>query len=52
MKIKVLFDDKRGSATLLEKHFDLIRDLIRKYPNAFWKRCKSRNGQAGYELEI
>jgi len=52
MKIKVLFDSKKGSSTLLEKHFDLVKDLIERYPNALWKKIRSKNGQTGYELDI
>ena len=52
MKIKVLYDDKKGSSTLLEKHFDLIRDLITRYPNALWRKIRGKNGTTGYELDI
>ncbi len=52
MRIKVLFDNKKGSSTLLEKHFDLIKDLITRYPNAFWRKYNDKNGQSGYELEV
>ena len=30
MRIKVLFDSKKGSSTLLERHFELIKDLIQR----------------------
>ena len=50
MKVKVLFDNKKGSSTLLE-HFDLVKDLIERYPNALWRKIRSKN-QEGYELEV
>ena len=52
MRIKVLYDDKKGSTTLLEKHFDLIKDLVQRYPNALWRKIRGKNGQIGYELEV
>ncbi len=52
MKIRVLFDNKKGSTTLLEQHFGLIKDLVQKYPNALWRRIRGKNGQQGYELEV
>lgn len=52
MKIKVLFDNKKGSSTLLENHFDLIKDLIERYPNALWRKIRGKNGQQGYELDV
>ena len=52
MRIKVSLDNKKGSSTLLEKHFDLIKDLITRYPNALWRKSKGKNGQTGYELEV
>ena len=52
MKIKVLMDNKKGSSTLLEKHFDLVRDLIQRYPNAIWRKIRAKNGATGYELDV
>ena len=52
MRIKVLFDDKKGSSTLLEKHFDFIKDLVTRYPNAIWRKVRGKNGESGYELDI
>jgi len=52
MRIKVLFDNKKGSITLLEKHFDLIKDIITTYPNALWRKCRGKNGQQGYEIDV
>lgn len=51
MKIKVLFENKKGSSTLLDKHFDLLKDLMQRYPNALWRKISTKN-QAGYELDI
>jgi len=50
MRIKVLFDNKRGSVSL-EKHLDLIKDLIQRYPNALWRKIRG-NHTEGYELEV
>ena len=52
MRIKLLFDNKKGSSTLLEKHFDLIKDLVTRYPNAIWRKVRGNNGESGYELDI
>jgi hypothetical protein len=52
MKIKVIAG-KKGSWTLLDKHFGLISELVKRYPNAIWKKCYGKNGESrGYELEI
>ena len=51
MQIKLLFDKKKGSSLFPEKHFDLIKELIQKYPNALWRKIR-RKGQVGYELEV
>jgi len=51
MRIKLLFDDRKGSTTLLEKHLDLVKDLVTRYPNALWRKIRSK-GQTGYELDI
>jgi len=50
MKIKVLVD-KKGSSILLEKHFDLVKDLIQRYPDALWRKIRRKN-QQGYELDV
>ena len=52
MRIKLLFDNKKGSSTLLEKHFDLIKDLVTRYPNAIWRKVRGNDGESGYELDI
>ena len=52
MRIKVLIDGKKGSSTLLEKHFDLVKDLVQRYPNALWRKVHGKNGQTGYELQV
>lgn len=51
MRIKVLFEDKKGSSRLLERNFDIIRDLLQRYPNALWSKYK-KNGHTGYELQL
>jgi len=51
MRIKVLFEDKKGSLRLLERNFDIIRDLLQRYPNALWRKY-SKNGRTGYELQL
>ncbi|MEM3074569.1 MAG: hypothetical protein QW727_01350 [Candidatus Pacearchaeota archaeon] len=51
MKIKLLIDGKKGSSTLLEKHFDLVKHLLQKYPNALWRKIHAKN-QIGYELDV
>jgi len=51
MRIKVLFENKKGSSSLLEDHFELIKDLVHKYPNAMWKKFRSKKG-SGYEIDI
>ncbi|MBS3092344.1 hypothetical protein J4466_02895 [Candidatus Pacearchaeota archaeon] len=51
MRVKVLFENKKGSSRLLERNFEIIKDLIQKYPNALWRRY-NKNGQTGYELQI
>ncbi len=50
MRIKVLFDNKKGM-TLIERNIDLLNDLIKRYPNALWRKSKEKNN-SGYELEI
>jgi len=52
MRIKVLFDNKKGLTRSLDKHLDLIKDLIQRYPNALWRKVNGKNGQTGYELDI
>ena len=52
MKIKVLLDNKKGASTLLENHFELIKDIITTYPNALWRKCTGKNGQQGYEIDV
>ena len=52
MRIKVLMNSKKGATNLLDKHFDLVRDLVTRYPNALWRKVKDKNGQVGYELEV
>jgi hypothetical protein len=52
MRIKVLFDNKKGSSRFLEENLDFIRGLVEKYPNAFWRKYKSKTGQIGYELSV
>lgn len=51
MRVKVLFENKKGSSRLLERNFEIIKDLIQKYPNALWRRY-NKNGKTGYELQI
>ena len=51
MRIKVLFENKKGSSTLLEDNLELIKDLIQRYPNAMWRKFKSKRG-TGYELDV
>ena len=51
MRIKVLLEDKKGSSRLLERNFELIKELMQKYPNALWRKY-TKNGQSGYELQI
>ena len=51
MRIK-LISGRKGSSTLLERHFELIRNLIQIYPNALWRKIHDKNGQVGYELKI
>lgn len=52
MKIKILPGNKKGATQLIEKHFTLIKHLIQKYPNAFWKKIRGKNGEVGYELDV
>jgi hypothetical protein len=52
MRVKVLIDNKRGATTLLDKHFELIKHLIYRYPNALWRKIRNKKGQVGYELEV
>ena len=52
MRIKVLFDNKKGASTLLENHFEIIKDIITTYPNALWRKCTGKNGQQGYEIDV
>lgn len=52
MKIKVLIDNKKGSTTLLDKHFGLLKHLIYRYPNALWKKVNGKNGITGYEIDV
>ncbi len=52
MRIKVTIDNKKGSTRFLEQHFELLRDLVNRYPNAFWRKIKGRNGTTGYELDV
>jgi hypothetical protein len=52
MRIKILFDNKKGSTRPLDQNFELIRDLIQRYPNALWRKIRGKNGQQGYELDI
>jgi hypothetical protein len=51
MKIKVLFDAKKGSSRALEEHFELVKKLMNKYPNALWRKY-SNKGKSGYELYV
>jgi hypothetical protein len=50
MRIKILFDNKKGM-TLIERNIDLLTDLIKRYPNALWRKLSGKNSE-GYELEI
>jgi len=50
MRIKILFDNKKGM-TLIERNIDFITDLIKRYPNALWRRLRGKNGD-GYEVEV
>jgi len=50
MKIKILFDNKKGM-TLIERNIDFITDLIKRYPNALWRRLRGKNGD-GYEVDV
>jgi len=52
VKIKLVINSKKGSATLLENHFDLVKNLIEKYPNALWRKLKKKSGQEVYELDV
>lgn len=52
MRIKIMAN-KKGSGTLLDQHFGLIKELIQRYPNALWRRYYGKNGKVeGYELDV
>ena len=52
MKIRIIPENRKGSSIFLESQFGLLRDLVKRYPNALWRKFKAKNGEVGYELEI
>ncbi len=36
----------------LERSWDIIRDILTKYPNAVWKKIINKKGEGKYIVEI